>query len=271
MSRIANILIRARDTLSDPNGDRWSTDRLLRLIDDAQKDICRRAKLLRTKTTLPIQNNTHTYKLPDDTLLLDRVLLDGSLIPLKSHRDLDRFTHDWENDEGTITCVIFDKQRRGIIRLYPTPINLDTDTYTFNNTYGLITSIDGFTIDNNYGILVDIQSDDIDETNFVPDTEGIATDLTDSIKVIVYYIKKPNTISTIDDELEIDDSFDLAIKYYIVGKALRDDLDTQNRIVGNEELEFYNRELIEAISDDIMDFTRENRHNQTHYRSAFNY
>ena len=56
MSRISSIIIRTRDTLADPEGDRWSDERLLRLIDEAQKDICRRAKLLRTKKNIPIIN-----------------------------------------------------------------------------------------------------------------------------------------------------------------------------------------------------------------------
>ena len=74
MNRIENIILRVRDTLADHNGDRWPTDRLIRLIDEAQKDICRKAKLLRKKATLSVYDNQGTYKLPDDAMLLDRIL-----------------------------------------------------------------------------------------------------------------------------------------------------------------------------------------------------
>ena len=39
MSRIDDILLRARDTLADPDSRRYTNDRLLRLLSDAQKDI----------------------------------------------------------------------------------------------------------------------------------------------------------------------------------------------------------------------------------------
>ena len=101
-------------------------------------------------------------------------------------------------------------------------------------------------------------------------TEGTITNVTETdTKLTVYYIKKPNTITSVDDELEIDDTFDAALKYYIVGKALRDDMDTMNRTIGNEELQFYIRELEEAIKDDMHDFVRAGKVYRTHYIGAF--
>ena len=41
MARIEEILVRVRDTLSDPNKERWSDERLLRLMDEAQKDVAK--------------------------------------------------------------------------------------------------------------------------------------------------------------------------------------------------------------------------------------
>jgi len=66
MTRIDNILTRARDTLADPFKERFSDERLLRLIDDAQKYLVLKAQSIRSKTTVPIIPGVSTYTLPDD-------------------------------------------------------------------------------------------------------------------------------------------------------------------------------------------------------------
>ena len=67
------FFLNVRDTLADPDGSRWSTPRLLRLINEAQNDIVIRAKILRDKVTVPIYSNSNTFTLPEDVFLLDRV------------------------------------------------------------------------------------------------------------------------------------------------------------------------------------------------------
>ena len=61
MTRIANILTRVRDSLSDPSKDRWTDERLLRLIDEAQKDLAKKSLLLRTK--IGVRSEEHTSEL----------------------------------------------------------------------------------------------------------------------------------------------------------------------------------------------------------------
>lgn len=339
MSRIDDILLRVRDTLADPLGDRWPTDRLLRLVDEAQKDICRRAKLLRTKVDIPVYEGQATYTLPNNLLLLDRVLFNTKALPLIDHVKMDEKDLGWETDIGNVSAVIFDKQNRSTIKLYPIPVvdttageyefvpavwledieyNLDNygiitqgeigdvvdsdygitsdidslyyvyvppncscdnlmlieddissdfglvseiltlekDFVANDSSYGVTVSIDNYAIDYDFGVLATIKDEDFSYENFNSDF-GILTSWTVSNSLLtIYYLKKPNTITDVTDELEIDDIFDNAIKYYVTGKALRDDMDTQNRIVGNEELNFYTRELQEAITDDFLDFTR---------------
>ena len=339
MSRIDDILLRVRDTLADPLGDRWSTDRLLRLVDEAQKDICRQAKLLRTKVEIVVYEGQNTYKLPDNLLLLDRVLFNNKALPLIDHVKLDETNPGWETEKGLVKAVVFDKQNRANIKLYPNPIvdttagdyefvpsvwledltyNLDNygiitqgetgdvitgdygitsdidslyyvyvppncscdnlmllddeissdfglvseiltlekDFHANDSSYGVTVSIDGYSIDKDFGLLATVKDEDFNYENFNSDF-GILTGWTVSNSLLtVYYLKKPSTIKYVTDELEIDDIFDSAIKYYVTGKALRDDMDAQNRTVGNEELNFYTRELQEAITDDFIDFTR---------------
>ena len=359
MSRISDILLRARDSLSDPKGQRWSDDRLLRLLDEAQKDIVRRAKLLRAKTTIYVIEGQHEYKLPDDVLAITRVLVDDHKVDFINHEELDEVNPTWEIEQGSIKNIVIDRRNRHIIKTYRIPIDVvKLSTYSFVNagyleditylansdygilvdgeesdsftstcplddacgvtvdgkllvdvydadgnyivqveydfdfqngdyglvgaitdlskdvgvrdsTYGFVSDLTDFEFISDYGIVTDIQDDDMDIENFNSEV-GTITEITESeSKLIVYYVKKPNTIASIYDELEIDSSFDAALKYYIVGKALRDDMDTMNRQVGNEELQFYTRELAEAVKDDMHDFVRTGKNLEIQYTGAF--
>jgi hypothetical protein len=147
---------------------------------------------------------------------------------------------------------------------------IEKDIYVRDSTYGVTVQIEGYQMTSDYGVLVNIIDDDFSIENFNSDY-GVLTGWTvGGGNLKVYYLKKPTTISSITDTLEIDDIFDSALKYYVTGKALRDDMDTQNRTVGNEELMFYERELQEAIKDDFMDFTRSgSKQYTTNYRKAF--
>lgn len=354
MSRIEDILVRVSDTLADPNMERWPKERLLRLIDEAQKDICRRAKLLRTKVSFAVYDGLSTYKLPSDVLLLDRVLFNNKNLPLVSHNELDERNQTWETEVGEVQACVFDKQNRGYLKLYPIPVVdstageyefalakwqediiydmntdfgvvvsgelgdtidsdygvlVDVDSFYYvyvppgckcdglteipdtissdygilaylatiekdikanDSTYGVTVSIEDYAISSDYGLLASIVDDDFSIENFNSDYGILTGWAVSNSELTVYYIKKPTTITSITSELEIDDIFDSAIKYYVTGKALRDDMDTQNRVVGNEELKFYDRELAEAIKDDFADFTRSSsKQYEVRYKGAF--
>lgn len=395
MTRIEKILIRVRDTLADPKGERWSTARLIRLIDEAQKDICRRAKLLRSKTQFIVFDGQATYTMPEDFLLLDKVYINNEPIPLTGHTDLDKAYGRWDSLKGRVSRVVYDKQMRGEIRLFPIPdycngnrfevvpsfntyyegkirgaygvvANISNAGQFTDGVYGVTTSVTGifqfqdsetgtpevivkeykmeskyglansiildytpkYTVDPDFGAITYVDGMDIDVYGITTSVEGITDynvnftdtrgegvlfnifekpgyfsvfnnrgmiadichskfndntgfitqiDLPDKRNVIfsspyglahtatlvqnimeVLYIRKPADIEDITSELEIDDCFDSALKYYVTGKAFRDDISAQNRSVGAEELQFYERELQEALSDDELDFTRNN-------------
>lgn len=405
MTRIERILLKARETLADTKKERWSDERLIRLIDEAQKDLCRRAKVLRKTTEFIVFDGQHTYTMPDDFLLLDKASINEVPIVLIGHQELDRSVDKWESKEGIVTHAVFDKQLRGKIRLFPipnyangnrfvirpsvnsyayakvrqtygviaelaqaseftgTPFGVTTNiegvfqwqedfeiprvavqTYKMDAQYGLVTdiiidktpeaeltspnfgvvtSVDGFETDT-YGTISEVEVKDDVNITFDP-SFGVATDysltsrfhnithfvnygeitdmesssfnqpygftygfeladkdnvkfqseygLTESLIFIknimkIYYIKKPKDIVDVNSVIEIDDCFDNALKYYVCGKAFRDDQDTQNRNIGNEELSFYERELQEAMSDDSHDFTRTGRVFEYQYNGA---
>lgn len=347
MTRVQDILARVRDTLADPRAERWSDDRLIRLIDEAQLDICMRAKLLRTKASLTVVDGIAEYQLPDDLIQLDRVTLDNKRIELIGFSALDTLKYDWQEDRGQVTHCIFDKQLQGRIRLYPIPhmgsipkynfvagyqqdtsggiisnfgeigrgtildesstdfgvvnkvteiiqtsepeglpkiethdyvmfgdfgvtsnlvfdyVNLKSDPY-----YGTVVGFDDIKFNSDFGIVTLVSSDN--RFTFNSDF-GIISDSRVSTGVLtVQYLKKPKKIVSADSEIEIDQIFDKAIKYYVVSKCFRDDIDTQNRVVGNEEFEYYLRELEVAKGMDSSDFTvNSTKHWETRYNDGF--
>lgn len=395
MTRVEKILLRVRDTLADPNGERWSNARLIRLLDEAQKDLCRRAKVLRSTAEFVVFDGKAFYDMPEDFLLLDIALVNNTPIPLIGHQDLNKTVDKWELNKGKVTNVVFDKQLRGKIRLYPIPDYGRKNTFTIvpafnsyayakvrqpygvvarvaqggeftnsaygfttkitsllqwqedfttpkvvqqeykmmsdfgvttdiildktpeneivNENLGVVTGVTGFKTDKfgavsdvavtpelpirfndyygesvdfsvrgklgyithfvNYGLIADITNSKFSSeygfvSNFeIPNKEDIVFDsnygVTESVVLVdnilkIFYIKKPADIVDFSSKIEVDECFDNALKYYVAGKAFRDDIDAQNRALGDEELRFYERELIEAKSDDELDFTRNN-------------
>jgi hypothetical protein len=256
MSRISDILIRVRDTLADPSGDRWDDPRLLRLVDEAQKDIVRHAKLLNKTYSTIIPANTNSVELPDDLMLLTRVTVNNEKLDFISRENLDKVNTKWELDVGKPEYIITDKIGPKEIQIYP--ILEDTN-------YSLTVPGTAFTIDD-YGVVAGIE----DGTSNISDLFGTVSQILESSYLfVIHYLKKPETISSVEDLLEIDELFDKAIKYYVVGKALRDDMDTQNRAVGNEELGFYTRELEEAIKEKALDYVTTGKRFEIPYMGAF--
>ncbi len=249
MDRISDIITRVRDTLADPSGDRWSDERLLRLLDEAQKDICRHSNILKGIIKLPVYTGTPFFTLPEDLISLNRVLFDNKKLDFKSYTEMDETISNWEQETGTPKIVIFDKDNRQRIRLYPYPDTFSLETeIELSSLFGVVTGVYENPPTSNFGI----------STQF-----GVLAGL-----ITLHYIKTPSDIVNITDELEISSVFDKAIKYYITGKALRDDMDTQNRIVGNEELQFYDRELREALKDNENSFTSDLTVYETKYKGG---
>jgi len=341
---VSDLLVRIRDTLSDPNGDRWSDARLIRLINQAQRDLTFKARLLRTKYEVPLFNNQAVYDLPDDVLFITRALYNDKNIEFKSHEEMDAYDETWEvaTTDNDIKFIVYDKINRGQFKLYPIPNNLSASTYIFENdgyleetfynmddfgvltnvdstgdiiedtfgivadvdltvyscdsietidmplnndfgiagsivdenryfgvsdpSLGMVNSITDFTADLDYGLVGYIKDEGITKTIATPNDYGVTVDILDTAgALIIYYIRKPVDIVDITDSLDIDDIWETAIKYYVCGHALRDDMDTQNRQFGAEELQLYSIELKEAMENSSRDFTKSTQY-KTKYR-----
>lgn len=256
--RIAKILTRVRDSLADPDGTRWSDDRLLRLIDEAQIDIAVKNGLLRSKAQIAITLDINTYDLGDEATKLTRIVnSEGTIVHIRSHAQMDLLDPLWEAATGdTVEFIVFDKQNPGVFKVYPIPTASDTAETFVMTDYGLTTDITDDVLSSDYGVVVDI-NDTATLLSEFSSIYGVVVDMTAiSTTLVVYFEKRPEEIDAIDtgtSQLEIDPIYDKAIKHYVIGMAWRDDQDTQNRLLGKEELEFYAMEFVEARANSSAD------------------
>jgi hypothetical protein len=87
--------------------------------------------------------------------------------------------------------------------------------------------------------------------------------------VVLRYIKTPDTVNSFDSVLLTPRAFDTGLIHYIVGHALRDDLDRRNTERGIQELAFYERELALAIDVTTTNAVQNNAPRVTTYRGGF--
>jgi len=276
-TRIEEILTRARDTLSDPLQERWTDARLIRLIDEAQNTLALKAGLLRSSASIPLAQGVSTYKLPPTNSTGVVVLNNagqavevisnglvyslpqnihiitrgvnnlGDPIKILSHAQADKlFGTNWEAATGpTVKALIFDKMDQNVLKLYPIPDDsvqgdVTSELATLNSLYG-VTVAGG--LESTYDLMAGVY--------------GVFTGLTQitNTSITIFYIRIPAQITSVTDSLEVNPLFDKTLKLYVTGMALRDDKDTQNRSLGNEELALFNSDLQDAKKASEIDFT----------------
>jgi len=84
-----NLIKIARSRLGDKLEHRWTNDRLVTIIDQGQKDFCKRSGVYRKEVILPLAANVLRYSLPEDCMEVNRIEYMGTPIPLFSRNDLD--------------------------------------------------------------------------------------------------------------------------------------------------------------------------------------
>lgn len=307
MTRISNILVKARDTLADPDKERWSDERLIRLVDEAQKDISRHSKILKDQVDIPLAEGQHTYDLPDDVWLITRAAFDACVIPFYSHEKLDfqdfiagissadrnnyRYSNRtasstlvnnltcWEVIEGPrVAALVFDRRNLDEIRVFPIPSeDINTVSYAFVNAgpvifagderMGIVTDMTDYTFDSVYGCVTGLFDPEVTE-NFLS-IYGVVTDVRETrSNVHLWYIREAKEVTSINDELEISSTFDAAIRYYVIAHAFLDDIDTGFRERGASFMDMYSRELGLIQDTSANDGVRAS-HNRTNYWNAF--
>ena len=236
MSRVLSILSKAREELGDTNNTRFTDSKLLEHLNDGIKDFILSTKSLKERLYVELASNVAIYDISKYALFVERVEYMNTKIDTLSFTELDSINTMWQYETGNVVkAITFEHQSKGSFRIYPR-LN------TVNNN--IVSSSD-------YGILVDFSLDD--DIVGIPSIIDVEQNL--QAYLVLYVIKKPNiiTLTTPDEELELDELYDKAFVHYIKAQCLRNDSDSNNRQFGNEELSAYAMYVVNNNKDFALD------------------
>ena len=236
MSRVLSILSKAREELGDVNNTRFTDSKLLEHLNDGIKDFILSTKSLKERLYVELASNVAIYDISKYALFVERVEYMNTKIDTLSFTELDSINAMWQYETGNVVkAITFEHQSKGSFRIYP---RLNTVS---NN---IVSSSD-------YGILVDFSLDD--DIVGIPSIIDVEQNL--QAYLVLYVIKKPNiiTLTTPDEELELDELYDKAFVHYIKAQCLRNDSDSNNRQFGNEELSAYAMYVVNNNKDFALD------------------
>ena len=236
MSRVLSILSKAREELGDVNNTRFTDSKLLENLIDGIKDFILSTKSLKERLYVELASNVAIYDISKYALFVERVEYMNTKIDTLSFTELDSINAMWQYETGNVVkAITFEHQSKGAFRIYPRLNTVD------NN---IVSSSD-------YGILVDFSLDD--DIVGIPSIIDVEQNL--QAYLVLYVIKKPNiiTLTTPDEELELDELYDKAFVHYIKAQCLRNDSDSNNRQFGNEELSAYAMYVVNNNKDFALD------------------
>ena len=236
MSRVLSILSKAREELGDTNNTRFTDSKLLEHLNDGIKDFILSTKSLKERLYVELASNVAIYDISKYALFVERVEYMNTKIDTLSFTELDSINTMWQYETGNVVkAITFEHQSKGAFRIYPRLNTVD------NN---IVSSSD-------YGILVDFSLDD--DIVGIPSIIDVEQNL--QAYLVLYVIKKPNiiTLTTPDEELELDELYDKAFVHYIKAQCLRNDSDSNNRQFGNEELSAYAMYVVNNNKDFALD------------------
>ena len=236
MSRVLSILSKAREELGDANNTRFTDSKLLEHLNDGIKDFILSTKSLKERLYVELASNIAMYDISKYALFVERVEYMNTKIDTLSFKELDSINAMWQYESGNVVkAITFEHQSKGAFRIYPRLNTVD------NN---IVSSSD-------YGILVDFSLDD--DIVGIPSIIDVEQNL--QAYLVLYVIKKPNiiTLTTPDEELELDELYDKAFVHYIKAQCLRNDSDSNNRQFGNEELSAYAMYIVNNNKDFALD------------------
>jgi len=119
--RELNIINEARITLNDTSSEpRWTTPRLIKLLSDAQEDMCKNIPLIARKATINTYSGVTEYSLPIDSVKLLRASSDGKALTNIAYDEIERNNVEWEEDTaGSYSHVVVNALSQKTIRPYP--------------------------------------------------------------------------------------------------------------------------------------------------------
>jgi len=270
-TRIEYILLLARDTLNDHKKQRWSDETLIRNMGMAIQDIAKQSSLFKNIVVVPLKNGHGTYQLPDGLLTLSHVTYGGIPLPLRSsgwmnaNKMIDWRLEGVELPDDSIEIAVFDEVKRKELAVYPKPFgDFVTPYVSLPNEYGLVGGIYDYTQPSPYGVIAELVDSDIAEERQTT-AYGVVTGLLEEEALTIYFSECPALPTDINSELPLDSVFDPALKFYICGIALRNDIDANNRNMASEEFKLYERDL-----DSIIDLAHTDSVSAPNFESHYN-
>lgn len=137
--KVADFIAEFRDTVADHAVPPfWSSENIVRYLNEAVQEACERAKLIEDRSTaavcsIPLQAGESTYALHPSVFEIKRLTFRGRPLDETSVEELDADSPGWETRSGQPRLYIFE-QASGIrpaqVRLVPTPTAADTIALT---------------------------------------------------------------------------------------------------------------------------------------------
>lgn len=241
---VQDLLTKVRYTLSDLNRERWTDARLIALINDCMSQLTSKTILFVETAYIQLINNLADYDISNIAVKILRIEYENLPLPTYSFDDMDSKEPLWQEKKGTkLKAYILDKQKEARFKTYPildnTEVEQSNGTITYSGPYGIITGITYFEIP-------------LVMSGTFGDISPVAAD--GYIKV--YFIKRHSTFTDVADTIDISSVAEEIMQHYIVGRALRDNQDTQSRALSKEELDMYEAQLEDYSFEKAKNFSQ---------------
>lgn len=243
-----DVIKSARYILSDTAAQRWTDARLLALLNDGLTDIAKTTILFIDTLFVELVNEQTDYDLSSFAVKIVRIEYEDKPLHQSSFSEMDKKIPMWQQAEGDkLKAYVLDKQREANFKLYPKLKNSNIANVNFGGNYGIVTGVTYSELELNVsGILGDLGP--VEEDGFIK----------------VFYVRKHPKVVYLTDELFVSGVAEEPLAHYVAGRALRDNQDTQNRVLGNEELDTYKTQLASYSVEKAKNFS------QASFATAYN-
>lgn len=222
------VITSVRALIGDTNSDKWSSQQVLDALNDSRSELVRQTGILKASSKITINVNEQVYKLPKDCFYLTRALCKGVPIPFISMEELDNINESWTDEIGTeIKYLIYDNLNQCDVMIYPALCDT-AESYEVVGTNGPITGISGIDNLSLYGAITDIKDDTQQYIVTREDSYGALTDINDNITLDIYYVKKPETLTSGTQDIEIDSIYKMYLVYKTAAELLSYDNNSNN-------------------------------------------
>ena len=248
---VETFISKVRRRVGDVNKNKFTDGRIIDIINEGLEDIGKKAYVKKKTLTLPITPYQRKLTIPDsDFIKLKRVRVDNTDIEILSLEELDDRYGKWEEEIGSnLIALGFDKQNIRELILYPLLDETKSEYQSLNNSNSLLIDIPNVQADTVYGLITSIEVENVVEPENVYDEEELAgyepiINLSDTfIAIELSYYAMPTEVTTVEDTLDIDDTFITTLLFYVSGLLLLDDNRTESIQRGQIFVQRYAAEL----------------------------